>query len=142
MKTSPVYPKHRVHLHIEAVARAGEIPGIAEEIAHYAQTLDLDLQAVFQLKIAIAEALNNIAAHGMDPERPGKIEITCRRSAQALEIIIVDSGRPIEIQPSGAFPLQHVERGRGWPIMINWIDQIEYLPGPPHNRLHLTKHLW
>lgn len=131
-----------VDLYIEAVAMAREIPGIAEEIAAYACSIGLDSQAGFQLKIAIAEALNNIAGHGVDPGHPGKIEIFCRRINRALEITIVDTGRAIDTMPTGAFPLNHVEHGRGWPIMVSWIDQIEYQPGPPYNQLSLTKHLW
>jgi anti-sigma regulatory factor (Ser/Thr protein kinase) len=131
-----------VDLHIEAVALARDVPGIAEEIASYAQTIGLDLQASFKLKISIAEALNNIAGHGVDPEHPGIIKITCRRSERVLEISIIDTGRPIDTLPTGLFPLYDVEHGRGWPIMVSWIDQIEYQPGPPFNRLSLTKHLW
>ena len=142
MTTSLANIVNGADLHIEALALAREIPGIAEEIAAHARTIGLDAQASFQLKIAIAEALNNIAGHGVDPEQPGIVNISCRRSERALEITIADTGRPIDTLPSGAFPRQHIEHGRGWPIMISWIDQIEYQPGPPCNRLSLTKHLW
>ncbi len=128
-------------LFLKVAAQAKAIPDAAERIARFAAVVGLDLQDCFEIKVVIAEVLNNVAAHGSVDEARGAIEVHCRHSDTCLQLIVNDRGRPLDSLPSGNIPLAGAESGRGWPIIIHWTDTIDYRPGPPFNTLTLTRTL-
>lgn len=128
-------------LFLKVAARANAVPDAAEHIARFCAVVGLDRQDCFEIKVVIAEVLNNVAAHGRVDEARGAIEIHCRHSDTCLELIVNDRGRPLDRLPSDGFPRAGAKSGRGWPIIIHWTDSLEYRPGPPFNTLILTKAL-
>jgi anti-sigma regulatory factor (Ser/Thr protein kinase) len=91
--------------------------------------------------VLVAEALNNIVEHGMACCSAGTVQIRCGIVDSDFEINILDRGTPYDRLPSDSFPGSRAEHGRGWPIIINWADSMEYLSHPGHNELTLRMHL-
>ena len=120
---------------------AAAVPEAAAQVAQLGAEADLDPQACFQVQVVVAEALNNIVHHGMARTGLGTIQIQCRIVDHALEINIRDRGVPFGRLPSERFPDSRAEHGRGWPIIVNWADHIEYHVTPRRNELTLRKRL-
>jgi anti-sigma regulatory factor (Ser/Thr protein kinase) len=89
----------------------------------------------------MAEVLNNIINHASPAENAEAKEIHCRFDYDHFEITTRDHGKPIDIQPTHDFPHGHTEGGRGWPIILNWMDSVEYQSRDGWNHLNLKKTL-
>ena len=117
------------------------IPDAAERVARFGARAGCDKEACFQVQVMVAEALNNIVCHGLREDADGSIEIHCGIVEAGLEIRIRDHGLPLDRLPSSPLPEALAEHGRGWPIIREWADSIEYRSTPGRNDLTLTKRL-
>jgi sigma-B regulation protein RsbU (phosphoserine phosphatase) len=122
-------------------AVATEIPGTAERIASLGATAGLDDQACFQIKVVMAEVLNNVVNHASPARNAETIEIHCQIDIDHFEVTTRDHGKPLDIQPTHEFPQVYTEGGRGWPIILNWMDSVEYQSQAGCNLLTLKKSL-
>lgn len=126
---------------IELSPAAEAIPDTAEWVARFGAGAGLDRRSCFQIQVVVAEALNNIVEHGHAASADGVIRVRCAVVGHDLEITIRDDGRPFDRLPSERFPAAQAEGGRGWPIIVNWADSIEYRCAAEHNELTLRKTL-
>jgi len=127
-------------LHMQAMAKS--IPATTEHIASLGATAGLDEKACFQLRVVLAEVLNNILNYALPAQSREQIEIRCRVAEGSFEVTTLDKGKPIEVQPKHNFPDARTEGGRGWPIILSWMDSIEYRSEPGCNELTLKKSLF
>jgi anti-sigma regulatory factor (Ser/Thr protein kinase) len=122
-------------------ALAGRIPDTVGRVARFGASAGCDEEACFQVQVMVAEALNNIVCHGLPEDAPRSVAIHCTTTEAGLEIMIRDHGLPLDQLPNAAFPDARAEHGRGWPIIREWADSIEYRSTPNHNDLTLIKRL-
>ncbi|MEX0276238.1 MAG: ATP-binding protein [Ruegeria sp.] len=101
---------------------------------------------VDSVKIAVAEAINNVVEHAYAGPKPGMVNLKCRMMQTALEIQIVDKGAampglhpPDGIPPNIVKERQHLpEGGFGWFMIHQLTSGVIYKREDGINRLCLT----
>jgi len=113
---------HRVIRVKAETARLAEIRRFVEEAALEAA---LDLERVFDLKVAVSEACANAVEHAGCEEVP--LEVCARLQARRLTFIVTDTGlfRP----PSPPRESFH-NRGLGLPLMVALMDEVSFARSP------------
>jgi serine/threonine-protein kinase RsbW len=99
-----------------------EIRRFVEEVA---TEVALDLERVFDLKVAVSEACANALEHaGCESTL---LEVCARRQAERLTFIVTDRGlfRPPS-PPRG----HHRNRGLGLPLMVALMDEVSFTRAP------------
>ena len=97
------------------------------------------------VKIALAEAINNVVEHAYEGIAPAKVQVTCRLERDRLDILISDTGNPM---PGYQLPdgtpasvetnLQDLpEGGFGWFLINQLTSDICYERHQGCNRLSL-----
>lgn len=96
---------------------------------------------VFQIELAVVEALNNIIYHAYQNRPEHQVSLTWMLANGGLRIEISDQGQAMMTRPDGKMPEALQENGRGWPIMMACMDQVEYYSTNGLNTLILIKQL-
>lgn len=119
------------------------VPDAAMAVADWALECRLNRMDCFRLRIAVAEALNNIILHGQGAEEAHhRIVIECQDDAQKLSVSVSQlNGPPITVPTVAEIPGPLSESGRGWPIMFQWLDEVSSDHCNGQNVLTLVKHL-
>lgn len=88
---------------------------------------------------AFAEIFNNIAIHAYARKGGGTAAIQIDASSTGIELEVVDTGQPFDIDAVPEPELDALpEGGMGIHIARTMLDEVEYTPGPP-NRWRLVK---
>lgn len=124
---------------MEAEARL--IPDTTQRVSAMGVACGLSPESGFQLQVALTEALNNIVGHALSPGDTLPIEIRCESGDEFFTVTTIDHGKQIHSRPSIGFPEPHQAGGRGWPIILNWVEQVEFVSEPGYNLLSLSKAL-
>lgn len=95
----------------------------------------------FQIELAVVEAVNNVIFHAYQNQPEHQVTLTWILANQCLRIEIVDQGRAMMALPARDMPEDLRENGRGWPIMLAFMDQVEYHSDNGVNTLTLIKQL-
>jgi anti-sigma regulatory factor (Ser/Thr protein kinase) len=97
----------------------------------------LSVDACYQVKLALSEAVTNAIQHGSSsPEAP--IRICIAEESGALVFEIIDTGRFVpRVTRRGDIP----ESGRGLEFMRLMTDEVDLQPGTDGTRLRLVKRL-
>jgi serine/threonine-protein kinase RsbW len=98
-----------------------------------------------EVKIALAEAINNVVEHAYAGIAPAKVQVTCRLDRDRLDILISDTGNPLPgLHPPDGAPasvdttLQDLpEGGFGWYLIHELTSDIRYERRKGCNRLSL-----
>jgi stage II sporulation protein AB (anti-sigma F factor) len=95
--------------------------------AAFAAQLDLTLNDIDEIKVAVSEAVSNAVIHGYG-DKPGEIEFTMSLADNQLEFIITDHGKGIADikqarQPS--FSTDPERMGLGFVFMESFMDDLE-----------------
>jgi serine/threonine-protein kinase RsbW len=119
-------------------ARADAVLGALE--AH-CRAAGLDAQETYRLTCAVVEGFNNIVEHAYHG-RPGRpVELHWNRSGAHITVELRDWGETLTDLPEKTLPATEAEHGRGWFIMRQWLDAVEYECVDGCNRLRLIRHL-
>lgn len=125
------YRNIAVRVVTDAVKRVGR----ADVEPSYDGDDEFEAQAVS----AFGEAFNNIAIHGYRGVTPGDVDISIALGDDSVTIEMIDSGHTFDPAMVPAPELDELpEGGMGLFIMRSFLDEIEYVAGPP-NRLRMTK---
>ncbi len=97
------------------------------------------------IKIALAEAINNVVEHAYAGVKREKVQIHCRICKEALEVQILDTGKPMPgleppdgSPPSIETPRQDLpEGGFGWFLILQLASKVRYEKQDGHNCLRL-----
>ncbi|WP_298853672.1 ATP-binding protein [uncultured Ruegeria sp.] len=97
------------------------------------------------VKIALAEAINNVVEHAYNGVAPAKVRVTCRLDQDRLDILISDTGHPLPgCHPPDGTPaslgtrIQDLpEGGFGWFLIHQLTNDIWYERRDGCNRLSL-----
>jgi anti-sigma regulatory factor (Ser/Thr protein kinase) len=102
-----------------------------------AEDCGLGLEARYQVKLALSEAVTNAIQHGSS-STDSPIRIYVSREAGSLVIEVVDTGRFVpRVRRHGDMP----ESGRGLEFMRLMMDEVDLQPGLDGTRLRLVKRL-
>ncbi len=97
------------------------------------------------VKIALAEAINNVVEHAYAGIAPAKVRVTCRLDQDRLDILISDTGNPLPglhppdgtPAPLGTSVQELPEGGFGWFLIHQLTNDIRYEYSRGCNRLSL-----
>ncbi len=114
---------------IEAEASVG-IAKLSAGLARHG----LPVEKADDVKIALAEAINNVVEHAYSGIEPAKVQVCCRLEHNQLDILISDTGRPLPgCKPPDGTPasvetnLQDLpEGGFGWFLIHELTSEIRY----------------
>jgi anti-sigma regulatory factor (Ser/Thr protein kinase) len=116
-----------------------EIQEAAKKVANFGLSAGMCKQSCFQLRVVISEVLNNVAEHACSDIDEQLVQIQCLIDDHQITIISIDNGSSLNVPPTGEFPPPLSEGGRGWPIILNWIDTFKYQSDKTGNYLTLHK---
>ena len=97
------------------------------------------------VKIALAEAINNVVEHAYAGMEPARVQVNCRFGPDRLDVLISDTGRPLpgarppDGDPAGVdTALQDLpEGGFGWFLIRQLANDVGYERRDGCNRLFL-----
>lgn len=97
------------------------------------------------IKIALAEAINNVAEHAYADIPEANVHVVCHLCPRALKVVIADSGTPMPDLRVPAGRMAHLgnirqnlpEGGFGWFLIRQLTSEIRYERHRGHNRLYL-----
>ncbi|NLW06397.1 MAG: anti-sigma F factor [Clostridia bacterium] len=102
-------------------------------VATFAAQVDITLNEMEEIKVAVSEAVSNAIIHGYDGEPRGKVRVTAERDSSGLTITVTDWGRGIAdiaqaMQP--AFSTDQERMGLGFAFMQSFMDGLEVTSEP------------
>jgi len=113
---------HRV-IQVEAqTSRLADVRRFVEEVANDAA---LDLERIFDLKVAVSEACANVVEHAGCHPLP--LEVSARLHARRLTFIVTDNG-PFRALSSAREECR--SRGLGMPLMVALMDEVSFARAP------------
>ena len=134
MKDDTIYSiLYEIDSRLECVSMVGI--SMAALCKHY----DIDETICFQMETCAIEAINNAIIHAYEKKTDRKVWIEWSLQQNVLTISVIDNG----IAMSQAIPNTLVnpekESGRGWFIMKQWTDSIDYSSSNGKNTVTLRK---
>lgn len=126
-------------------ADSKSIPAAYQFLQKSGHLVGLDKSSVFDIRLAVEEALTNIIEYGHQ-DQGGEIELEVSREGRVVVIHIRDKGIPFDPtkapKPDFSLPLgQRKSGGVGIFLMIQAMDVVEYTSGPEGNQLTLKKNV-
>lgn len=113
---------------------------IARAVEHLPRG-EADVELADDLRLALAEALNNSVEHGYAGRAPGPVRVDLRRPPGRVVFHVRDRGvalpRHLLKPPPPPDPL--AERGRGWYLIHRLTDRVRYERRNGWNRLTLER---
>ncbi len=105
-----------------ATAKLAEIRRFVEGVANEAE---LDLERVFDCKVAVSEACANAVEHAGCESSP--LEVLARLDQRTLTFVITDSGL---FRPPSPARDDFGSRGLGLPLMVTLMDEVSFTRTP------------
>lgn len=111
----------------EMRADVSELAAVREQIHDMVQTLDFSESALFDIKVAVGEALANAIRHGSPNHGSGSIHVTVSAYSDRATVSVLDSGRGFNGDHVFSDDLYAVG-GRGVMFMRALVDQVSFCP--------------
>lgn len=95
-------------------------------VAAFAAQLDLLVNELEEIKVAVSEAVSNAIVHGYGGRKDGSVRVTANRYAEGIEITIADEGKgmpPPELSRVRNGKEEHP--GLGFVFMRTFMDSVE-----------------
>ncbi|WP_005224270.1 ATP-binding protein [Marichromatium purpuratum] len=99
----------------------------------------LDEMAAYQVQTCTIEAVNNAIIHAYGRKSGHSVEIRWMLGDAGLSIQVGDRGKAMAEMPPETEPDPLAESGRGWWIMRQWMDGVDYETDGTGNRVILRK---
>src|SRR4030042_1071440 len=99
-------------------ARLADIRGCVEEVA---AEVALDVERVFDLKVAVSEACANAVEHAGCEMLP--LEVSARLHSRRLTFVVTDNGL---FRPPSVTRDDFGNRGLGLPLMVTLMDEVTF----------------
>jgi len=115
--------------------------GLHERLMALSAASGLDDMTGFQLTCAVVEAVNNCVAHAYRGEGGRPVTLRWIPGEESVTVEIRDRGIPMPtpIPEAATVPPPGAESGRGWPIIRQWTDRVDYARDGEENVLTLTR---
>ncbi|MDY0088532.1 MAG: anti-sigma factor antagonist [Coriobacteriia bacterium] len=104
-----------------------ELAAVREQIHDMVRTLDFNESALFDIKVAVGEALANAIRHGSPNHGSGSIRVTVSAHSDRVTVSVVDSGCGFSGDHVCSDDLYAVG-GRGVMFMRALVDQVSFCP--------------
>ncbi|WP_338826597.1 anti-sigma F factor [Neomoorella thermoacetica] len=97
-------------------------------VATFAAQVDMTLNELEEIKVAVSEAVSNAIIHGYEGKPRGMVRVTAEHTAAGLVITVTDQGRGIQdvalaMQP--AYSTDPERMGLGFAFMQSFMDEVE-----------------
>lgn len=106
-------------LELKLPARAENVAVVRHAFGGLAEALDVDEQALADIKLAITEACTNVVIHAYDERVAGAIEVDASVDDRLLTVVIRDRGRGILPRPDSP------GLGLGLPLIATLAESLE-----------------
>jgi anti-anti-sigma factor len=125
---------------LEMEARPELLSAVREQIAGALAPLGFPDAALFDVKVALGEALSNAVRHGQPLDRKGRIRVAVTAYQDRVVIDVIDNG--IGFDGAGNAPEDvYASGGRGLMFMRALVDRVEFLPSTAGGTtVRLVKH--
>lgn len=99
-------------------------------ISAFISQLDPTVDELYDMKMAVSEAVTNAIIHGYGNREDGIVTITCFYCGKTIEICIEDKGKGIEnieeaMQPLYTTSAEEERAGLGFTVMQEMMDEIK-----------------
>jgi serine/threonine-protein kinase RsbW len=125
---------------IDMEARPELLSGVREQVAGELASLGFPEAALFDVKVAVGEALSNAVRHGQPTSGEGSIRINIAAYEDRVVIDVMDNGvgfDGVESSPDDVY----ATGGRGLMFMRALVDRVEFEPSPAGGTVvRLVKH--
>lgn len=120
---------------------AHQVDAVIGMLEERCRAAGLAAQETYRLTCAVVEAVNNVIEHAYHRQAGHPLELHWTQSSDQISIEIRDWGATLTREPDPAVPAADAEQGRGWFIMRQWVDALEYRRVGDCNQLRLTRYL-
>lgn len=107
------------HLELKLPARPENVAVVRHAFGGLAEALDVDEQALADIKLAITEACTNVVIHAYDEDEEGALEVDAAVDGRLLKVVIRDRGRGIVPRPDSP------GLGLGLPLIATLAESLE-----------------
>jgi serine phosphatase RsbU (regulator of sigma subunit)/ABC-type amino acid transport substrate-binding protein/anti-sigma regulatory factor (Ser/Thr protein kinase) len=121
--------------------RLPEIDRLAEEVARLGREHALADEVVFDLRLALEEAVSNVIRHGPTGREDGEILLGLDVTPEAVTATVEDDGAPFDPLAEPDPPDASAGRGLGVLLMKRVMDDVDYRRQGARNVLTLTKRI-
>jgi anti-anti-sigma factor len=125
---------------IEMEADVNNLAGVREQVCSIVAPLGFPDSSLFDIKVALGEALANAVRHGLPANGDGLVRVDVTAYPDRVVLEVMDNGRGFDGTHSGSDDL-YAPSGRGIMFMRALMDRVDYDSSPLGGTLvRLTKH--
>lgn len=127
-------------------SRLDEIESVCDFVAHQAELLGMDEEAVYHCRLSVEEICTNVIEHGYGYQQSGAIEVVCVADPSLFSITIIDDAPafdPLSLpDPDPSTPLWE-RQGGGWGVFFvkKFMDRVVYSHKFERNHFTMEKKL-
>ena len=114
---------------------------VAVSISAISKQMGFDEMVSYQIETCAVEAINNAIIHAYQKQSDKLVRIICSLSEKQLKLYIIDTGISMPTPIPEKLVDSDQECGRGWFIMKQWMDFVDYSTENGINTVCLTKTL-
>jgi sigma-B regulation protein RsbU (phosphoserine phosphatase) len=121
-----------------------EIDRLADEVARVGREHALPEELVFDLRLALEEAVTNVIRHGYRGREDGQIHVGFHVTPEAIKVTVEDDAPPFDPRewPDSALPPEGADaHGVGVYLIKRVMDEVDYRHRDSRNVLTLTKRI-
>lgn len=125
---------------IEMDADVNSLAGVREQVCSIVAPLGFPDSSLFDIKVALGEALANAVRHGRPADGDGRVRVDVVAYPDRVVLEVMDNGQGFDGTHSGSDDL-YAPNGRGIMFMRALMDRVEYDASPMGGTLvRLVKH--
>lgn len=99
-------------------------------ISAFISQLDPTVEELYDIKMAVSEAVTNAIIHGYEGQDKGQVVVKCAYEGRKIKITIMDQGKGIgsveeAMQPLYTTSLDEERAGLGFTVMQEMMDEVE-----------------
>lgn len=104
-------------------------------ISAFISQLDPTVEQLYDIKMAVSEAVTNAIIHGYQGEEKGLVVVKCSYEGKEVEITIIDQGKGIKcveeaMQPLYTTSIEEERAGLGFTVMQEMMDEVKVYSHP------------
>jgi anti-sigma regulatory factor (Ser/Thr protein kinase) len=105
-------------------ARPENVAVVRHVLGAFAESLQLPLELIEDLRLAVTEACTNVVRHAYADGHPGAVEVSIRPDAQHVHVVVADFGRGIGTSSDTSGP------GLGLPLIAAIAEAVDLQSAP------------
>lgn len=127
---------------LQVTSRLDQVILLALAVRVWGQHAGLSHRQLQRLETCTVEAVNNAILHAYNRREAEPVEVTVQYRPGALTVRVRDQGQALDnlAVPVAAPPID-AESGRGWWIIHQWMDDVQYQSTVEGNTLSMTLRL-